>query len=237
MKVPEIRRQFLRLAYERDDRKSPDNLRRGQFRAGWFGTVSEETLKQKLTWHNLGYRMGQHFGPQSDEKINKVFQALADDYLSGAVRPAKRAVSKAAEKSDPPRQRGARRKPANWSRTNYSPDEIDEKSDLPEGAKLQATVNRYERNPEARKQCINHYGAKCCICGFSFGDTYGSDKDFIHVHHVKPLSEIGTRYTVDPIEDLHPVCPNCHAVIHIRQGEPAFKIKEVEAFLQREESR
>lgn len=94
MKVSEIRRQFLRLAYERDDRKSPDNLRRGQFRAGWFGTVSEETLKQKLTWRNLGCRMGQHFGPQSDEQINKVFQALADDYLSGAVQPAKKAVLK-----------------------------------------------------------------------------------------------------------------------------------------------
>lgn len=112
MKVSEIRRQFLRLAYERDIRKPPDNRRRGQFRAGWFGTVSEETLKQKLTWHNLGYRMGQHFGSQSDEQIDEVFQILADDYPSGATPPAKKAISKAAKKAGPQRQRGAGRKPA-----------------------------------------------------------------------------------------------------------------------------
>ena len=239
MKVSEIRRQFLRLSYERDIRKPPDNRRRGQFRAGWFGTVSEETLKQKLTWHNLGYRMGQRFGSQSDEQVDEVFQVLADDYLSGTTRPARKATSKAAEKPGSRRQRGAGRLYGNRPQTNYSPDEIDERSDLPEGAKLRVTVNRYERNPEARKQCINHYGAKCCICGFSFGDTYGDVAEgFIHVHHVEPVSaKKGTKHNVDPAEDLRPVCPNCHAVIHIRQGEPAFKTKEVEAFIQREESR
>jgi predicted HNH restriction endonuclease len=38
---------------------------------------------------------------------------------------------------------------------------------------------------------------------------------FIHVHHVKQLSEIGAEYEVDPVADLRPVCPNCHAVIHL----------------------
>ncbi len=32
---------------------------------------------------------------------------------------------------------------------------------------------------------------------------------FIHVHHLKPLSEVGYEYRVDPIRDLRPVCPNC----------------------------
>ena len=36
----------------------------------------------------------------------------------------------------------------------------------------------------------------------------------IHVHHLKSLAEIGHSYQVDPIKDLMPVCPNCHAVIH-----------------------
>ena len=237
MKVSEIRRQFSRLSYERDIRKPPDNRRRGQFRAGWFGTVSEETLKQKLTWHNLGHRMGRHFGSQSDEQIDEVFQILADDYLGGAAPSARKAVPKAARKAGPRRQRDARRKPGNRPQTNYSPDEIDEKSDLPEGAKLRVSVNRYERSPKARKQCIDHYGAKCCICDFSFEDTYGDVAEgFIHVHHVEPVSaRKGKRYKVDPIKNLRPVCPNCHAVIHIRKGEPVFSIKEVKAFLRRQE--
>ena len=39
-----------------------------------------------------------------------------------------------------------------------NPDEIDENVSLPEGAKRQVTVNKYERNPQLRKQCIAHYG-------------------------------------------------------------------------------
>jgi predicted HNH restriction endonuclease len=29
-----------------------------------------------------------------------------------------------------------------------------------------------------------------------------------------PLSEIDDEYVVDPVRDLRPVCPNCHAMIH-----------------------
>ncbi|WP_409564102.1 HNH endonuclease [Methylobacterium sp. J-068] len=48
-----------------------------------------------------------------------------------------------------------------------------------------------------------------------FEETYGSSvKGFIHVHHIKPLSYIGKQYKVNPLTDLRPVCPNCHAVIH-----------------------
>ncbi len=37
---------------------------------------------------------------------------------------------------------------------------------------------------------------------------------YIHVHHIKPLSEINNTYLVDPETDLIPVCPNCHAMLH-----------------------
>jgi len=85
-----------------------------------------------------------------------------------------------------------------------------------EGATRQLTINAYERNAAARTKCIQHHGAICTICEFSFGDAYGQiAADYIHVHHVKPLSEIKTSYKIDPIKDLIPVCPNCHAVIHL----------------------
>ncbi|MCL1894314.1 MAG: EVE domain-containing protein [Holophagaceae bacterium] len=86
---------------------------------------------------------------------------------------------------------------------------------LPEGAKRTIIVNVYERNPQAREQCINEHGHICVVCGFDFGMEYGDiGKDYIHVHHKKPLHEIKEGYNVDPINDLVPICPNCHSMTH-----------------------
>lgn len=86
---------------------------------------------------------------------------------------------------------------------------------LYEGARHQVTLNKYERNPLARRICIDHYGYKCQICDFDFHITYGEfGKDFIHVHHIVPLAEIEETYEINPIKDLIPICPNCHAIIH-----------------------
>ena len=85
-----------------------------------------------------------------------------------------------------------------------------------EGAVRTITVNAYERNPLAREACLAHYGYSCFACGFNFEAKFGPlGRGFIHVHHLVPLSEIATEYKVDPIKDLRPLCPNCHAAIHL----------------------
>ncbi len=84
-----------------------------------------------------------------------------------------------------------------------------------EGATRQVTVNIYERCPHARQRCIEHYGCRCSVCGFDFEAAFGElGRGFIHVHHLKPLAEIRAEYEIDPIMDLRPICPNCHAMIH-----------------------
>ncbi|RYF91900.1 MAG: hypothetical protein EOO03_00210 [Chitinophagaceae bacterium] len=84
-----------------------------------------------------------------------------------------------------------------------------------EGAKKTIVVNAYERNPKARKLCIEHWKAICAVCEFDFEKNYGEiGKGFIHVHHLTPVSKIGEQYEVDPINDLRPVCPNCHSMLH-----------------------
>jgi 5-methylcytosine-specific restriction enzyme A len=108
-------------------------------------------------------------------------------------------------------------------------EEIETKT-FPEGASHQVTINTYERNPEARTICINHYGLNCFVCGFNFKNTYGIiGEGFIHVHHLKPISEIGRGYKINPIKDLRPVCPNCHAMLH--QRKPAYSIEELKTIL------
>ena len=114
------------------------------------------------------------------------------------------------------------------------PEEIEESSAHREGNVEKILVNRYERDPHARKECIQHYGAICVLCNFDFAAKYGPVMDgFIHVHHVKQLAKLGPDYQVDPIRDLRPVCPNCHAVLHSK--EPCYSLDQVLGFLKRHE--
>ena len=96
-----------------------------------------------------------------------------------------------------------------------------------EGHSVQVTINRYERSAKARLACVSHHGYECGVCGIRLRDVYGDVADgFIHVHHLNPISLNSDATIVDPIEDLRPVCPNCHAIIHLRN--PPYSILEVQ---------
>ncbi|HXR05099.1 MAG TPA: HNH endonuclease [Verrucomicrobiae bacterium] len=110
--------------------------------------------------------------------------------------------------------------------SQLSPDELPDKFQFPEGAKSQITVSAYERNSEARKKCIEHYSSSCYVCGFDFAKVYGElGSGFIHVHHLTPFAVLGEPRLTDPVADLRPVCPNCHAMLHRRY--PPIPIAEL----------
>lgn len=110
------------------------------------------------------------------------------------------------------------------------PDEVPGDAVHNEGSVRRIEVNRYERDAQARLECIAAHGTTCCACGFSFESAYGEEASgYIHVHHIQPLSEIGGEYVVDPVKDLRPVCPNCHAVLHL--GGQCWSIEEVKQML------
>ena len=99
-----------------------------------------------------------------------------------------------------------------------------------EGRKSELTLTKYERNPINRKICLSAKGYTCSVCGFNFLDTYGEiGKDTIIVHHNEMVSQMGDDYVVKPIEELDPVCPNCHLIIHKKT--PPFTITEVKNML------
>jgi len=106
------------------------------------------------------------------------------------------------------------------------PDDVDSSVKYSEGKAKKILVNSYERNPLARKKCIDYYGLNCQVCGFNFQEKYGDiGKNFIHVHHKVDISTIGDKYSVDPINDLIPVCPNCHAMLHKKK--PAYTVEDL----------
>ncbi|WP_447964327.1 HNH endonuclease [Nitrospira sp. Ecomares 2.1] len=116
------------------------------------------------------------------------------------------------------------------TRERLFPDELEPGHQYVEGARRQVRVNAYERDPRARKACLKKHGCNCAVCGFNFGARYGVlGENFIHVHHLKPLSLTDGEYELDPFNDLRPVCPNCHAMLH--RQEQLLSIEELQAIL------
>jgi 5-methylcytosine-specific restriction protein A len=113
----------------------------------------------------------------------------------------------------------------------FSPEEIAEPANLIEGTIKKIWVNVYERNTKARDACLEEFGTICSVCEFDFEKIYGAiGKRFIHVHHLRDLASIGKAYTVNPKEDLRPVCPNCHSMLH--KSKPAFSIEELKELIE-----
>lgn len=110
---------------------------------------------------------------------------------------------------------------------------FDEPDVLPlEGHSQTVETNVFERQPTLRRLCIKAHGTACAVCSFDFGARYGEDaQGFIHIHHLQPLASIRKAHVVNPIKDLVPLCPNCHAVAHLR--DPPYTPDEIRAMLNR----
>lgn len=111
--------------------------------------------------------------------------------------------------------------------------EVPDPQNYREGALRQIWVNAYERSREAREACLRQLGTKCKACLVDLGERYGEiGEGFIHVHHIRQLADIGDEYVLDPVADLVPVCPNCHAMLHRRR--PPFSVRELRSMITRD---
>lgn len=108
----------------------------------------------------------------------------------------------------------------------YDVDYPEDDEKLYEGALVTVKANKYERNQKARRECVAKKGYQCSVCGRDFEATYGEiGKNFIHVHHLTPISTIGKEYELNVDTDLVPVCPNCHYMLH--RKDPPYTIEEL----------
>lgn len=73
------------------------------------------------------------------------------------------------------------------------------------------------RNPKLRQQCLDKYGYQCQCCGMDFAEVYGKElgANFIEVHHLQAISTYETEGIPESfVENLVPLCSNCHSMIH-----------------------
>ncbi len=101
---------------------------------------------------------------------------------------------------------------------------------IKEGERIVKDISvEISRNPEARKRCLAEKGYRCFICEKTSEEIYGIP-NIIHVHHLKPLAENVGQHCVDVTNDLVPICPTCHAVVH-SGGDPCYTPNEVRAMI------
>ena len=93
-----------------------------------------------------------------------------------------------------------------------------------EGRLITRNVKTRERSSRLREIAIEHFthnnNISCDCCGFNFPTVYGIEygKDCIEIHHIKPIfqyeGDTFEQVVDNALQNLLPVCPTCHRVIH-----------------------
>lgn len=100
-----------------------------------------------------------------------------------------------------------------------------------EGTEKIVTTTKHERNRFNRQICLAAKGYRCSVCQTLLSDIYGNiASNYIEVHHSNPVAGMAKDYIVKPLEELYPVCPNCHAMLHRRN--PPYSIEELQSIIQ-----
>jgi predicted HNH restriction endonuclease len=107
---------------------------------------------------------------------------------------------------------------------------FDENVIIQEGRKKLVETALYERSSTLRNYAIKHFCIDdkifCKCCTFNFQDFYGEQigKGFIEIHHTKPIfkyeDEDLENTLAQALNNLTPVCSNCHRMIHKNWKKP-----------------
>ena len=94
------------------------------------------------------------------------------------------------------------------------------------------------RSQKLRDTAIEHYTQegriRCLACKFEFYRAYGeTGKNYIEIHHLKPIYELSPETKINISEALGnvaPLCANCHRIVHRRK--PPYAISELKEIIQ-----
>lgn len=95
-----------------------------------------------------------------------------------------------------------------------------------EGRYHDSNTKKRSRSSKLRSIAVEHFTVNGCIkcqaCTFDFDATYGKELSdgFIEIHHLKPIclyDDEDIQATLEKkLDNLAPVCSNCHSIIHRR---------------------
>lgn len=97
-----------------------------------------------------------------------------------------------------------------------------------EGFRKQIIREVSVRDRTVVQQAKEKHGTVCAACDFDFAKVYGAHGEgFIEMHHLYPIA-LGKRKTT--VEDLQPVCANCHRMLH--KGTRLLSIEELKEIIE-----
>lgn len=98
------------------------------------------------------------------------------------------------------------------------------------------------RSEKLRNEAVKYYKAQelyhCNCCGFRFTSFYGYEEKYscIEFHHMKPIFQYNAndeeKTIKEALNNLLPVCPNCHRIIHkkyIQQADLPQFVADIDA--------
>lgn len=188
----------------------------------WYGMPFEDYLIER---QRRALSRARSFGEEGGSEIQDSQQLLEDVEEFACIDVARKNVARNSDVGEEKKQqiKLATVSPMVRNRESAEP--------LSEGARKRKAYDAVERNQMARKICLSHYGYTCQVCGLNFGERFGVEfAEIIDVHHLKPLGASDGERMVDPINDLVPLCPNCHRMVHRGRVEPR-SLEEVRAIV------
>ena len=107
---------------------------------------------------------------------------------------------------------------------------FDENIIIQEGLKRITEETTYERSKQLRDYAISYFTKHgeidCNCCTFNFANFYGKEIGgrFIEMHHLRPIFQYEDENLIKTIKNavnnLMPVCSNCHRMIHKNWNKP-----------------
>lgn len=107
---------------------------------------------------------------------------------------------------------------------------FDENTIIQEDSAEFRLTKTYKRSIKLRDYAINYFTTNehisCQTCLFDFENFYGQEigKGFIEIHHVKPVFQYADtdieKTLENAIDNLMPICSNCHRMIHRNRKNP-----------------
>lgn len=108
---------------------------------------------------------------------------------------------------------------------------------ISEGKVTTRSTQVRERSKKLRDKAIEHFkedsgSIKCCICGYEFADHFGEfGCGYIEIHHKKPVYQYEEndvdKVLSSALDNLAPVCGNCHRMLHHKKNTTFEKVKEI----------